>query len=221
MMASTMQGRHEQSAMGMANRTRGVAQEVTCRVLLISGSIRKDSTNSAVLRTAARIGPTGIDGVIYENLARLPHFNPDDEGERLPAEPRRLRAAIRGAAALMFSTPEYAGALPGSFKNLLDWTIGDEQRGSIYNKPVAWITASPRGASGAYAELRTVLGYAQADIVEAACLDVPVTSAMVDAGGLINDRVIRSRIADGLRALAAHAGCRPVRDPTPDDPELA
>jgi len=193
--------------------TSWVTTQVACRILLIPGSLRKDSTNSAVLRTAARAAPVGINGVIYEDLARLPHFNPDDDGELLPVEVDRLRVAIRGAAALMFSTPEYAGALPGSLKNLLDWSIGDDQPGSIYNKPVGWLNASPRGATGAYGELRTVLGYANADVVEDACLDVPVTSVMIDAEGLLADPASRIRIADGLRVLAAHAHCRPVRDP--------
>ena len=105
---------------------------------------------------------------------------------------------------MLFSTPEYAGALPGSFKNLLDWTIGDDQVGSIYEKPVAWINASPRGAVNAHASLRAVLGYANAVIVEAACTDIPVIAANVGDGGLISDPVIRGRIADALVQLADH-----------------
>ena len=57
-----------------------------------------------------------------------------------------LRAAVRETDAVLFSTPEYAGALPGSFKNLLDWMIGDDKPGSIYEKPVAWINPSAHGA---------------------------------------------------------------------------
>ena len=76
----------------------------------------------------------------------------------------------------MFSTPEYAGALPGAFKNLLDWLIGDDEPCSIYNKPVAWINASSRGAVVAHESLHAVLGYAHADIVEAACTHSPSPS---------------------------------------------
>jgi NAD(P)H-dependent FMN reductase len=173
-----------------------------CRVLLVSGSLRAQSTNTAVLRTAHAQPPVGIETVLYDGLAALPHFNPDDDRVPLAPAVADLRAAIRRANALLFSTPEYAGALPGSFKNLLDWTIGDDQPGSIYEKPVAWINASARGAEKAHAELRCVLGYANAGIVEAACVHVPVSWSDVDANGLIPDADSRDRIAAALRALA-------------------
>jgi chromate reductase len=180
---------------------------VACRFLLISGSLRAASTNSAVLRTACEVVPPGVEGVLYEGLGKLPHFNPDLDGPRLPAEVTRLRAGIQAATALVVSTPEYAGALPGSFKNLLDWTIGDDQPGSIYNKPVAWINASPRGAEGAHAELRRVLGYAHATVVEAACLHVPVPQAMVGDDGLVTDSAARDAIARVAAIVAHHVGC--------------
>jgi chromate reductase, NAD(P)H dehydrogenase (quinone) len=179
------------------------------RLLLISGSLRLQSTNTAALRTAVRVAPEGVRAVLFSGLADLPHFNPDEDGERLPAAAAELRAQIHRADALLFSTPEYAGALPGSFKNLLDWTIGDDQPGSIYRKPVGWINVSARGATGAHAELRQVLGYATASIVEEACAAIPVTAAMVDVDGLIHDQAVRDQIAAVLAALAAHACERP------------
>jgi chromate reductase, NAD(P)H dehydrogenase (quinone) len=179
------------------------------RLLLISGSLRLQSTNTAALRTAVRVAPEGLRAVLFSGLADLPHFNPDEDGERLPAAAAELRAQIHRADALLFSTPEYAGALPGSFKNLLDWTIGDDQPGSIYRKPVGWINVSARGATGAHAELRQVLGYATASIVEEACAAIPVTAAMVDVDGLIHDQAVRDQIAAVLAALAAHACERP------------
>lgn len=146
----------------------------TCQVLLVSGSLRRRSTNTAVLRTAQTVAPDDVVAVVYERLADLPHFNPDDEVDPLHPAVADLRQQIRTADAVLFSTPEYAGALPGSFKNLLDWTVGDDQSGSIYEKPVAWINASPRGAINAHDSLRKVLGYTGAAIVEPACADLPV-----------------------------------------------
>ena len=104
---------------------------------------------------------------------------------------------------MLFSTPEYAGALPGSFKNLLDWLIGDAEPRSIYEKPVAWINASPRGAPNAHAELRTVLGFAHATIVESACVHVPITDPMIDPDGLVTDADARATITAALDALSA------------------
>lgn len=114
-----------------------------------------------------------------------------------------LRAAIRNSDAILFCTPEYAGALPGSFKNLLDWTIGDEQVGSIFEKPVAWVnvSASPTGAKDAHDSLRKVLGYAHTTLVESACVSIPVTRSMVSDDEFISDPTVHSRILDALTLL--------------------
>jgi NAD(P)H-dependent FMN reductase len=175
------------------------------QILLVSGSLRVRSTNTSVLRTAAALAPHHVEATLYKGLVDLPHFNPDDDRDPIHPAVAALRTRIRRADAMLFSTPEYAGALPGSFKNLLDWTVGDGQVGSIYEKPVAWINASPRGAVNAHASLRTVLRYANAVIVEPACAHIPVTAASVGEGGLISDPVIRGRIADALVQLADHA----------------
>ena len=175
------------------------------RVVLISGSLRRMSTNTAVLRTAQAVTPESVETVLYDGMRTLPHFDPDLDVELLDPAVSALRTTIRHADALLFSTPEYAGALPGSFKNVLDWTIGDDQPGSIYEKPVAWINASPRGAVHAHASLRLVLGYAHARIVEEACIDVPVHNADVTADGLVRDAAARERITSALAELATAA----------------
>ncbi len=173
------------------------------RVLVISGSLRARSTNTAVLRTAQDIAPEDTRVVVYEGLGRLPHFNPDEDADPLPPPVAELRRQVHAADAIVLSVPEYAGALPGSFKNLLDWTIGDDQPGSIAGKPVAWIDASPRGAVNAHESLRKILCYASATIVESACARVPVTGAMIGTDGLITDPAIRDQVAAVLTILAS------------------
>src|SRR5690349_10909737 len=148
------------------------------RLMLVCGSVRAGSTNAAALRCAAEVLPPGITALSYHQLGELPHFNPDLDVEPLPAPVAELRRAIAESAALLFCTPEYAGALPGSLKNLLDWTIGG---GELADKPVGWINASDRGAAGAYAELSTVLGYAGARIVPAGCARIPVGRSELDS----------------------------------------
>lgn len=127
-------------------------------ILLLSGSLRAASTNEAVLRTAQAVAPSvRLCAVRYDGLAELPHFNPDDDNDSLPAPVAGLRAAIERAAGILICTPEYAGSLPGSFKNLLDWTVGGTE---ISDKPVAWVNAAALGrGQGAEATLRAVLGY--------------------------------------------------------------
>jgi NAD(P)H-dependent FMN reductase len=174
------------------------------RILLVSGSLRRRSTSSAVLRTARAVASDDLVTVLYEGLAALPHFNPDDDVVPLDAAVLALRAEIRAADAMLLSTPEYAGALPGSFKNMLDWSIGDGEVGSIYEKPVAWLNTSPRRAPDAHESLRKVLGYAHATVVEGACVEIPVTSALVGEDALIADASTRAAIAASLGALSAH-----------------
>jgi chromate reductase, NAD(P)H dehydrogenase (quinone) len=170
---------------------------------MISGSLREGSTNSAALRTAARgVAPGSMEATLYEGLAALPAFNPDTDDDSLPPAVIDLRDHIRAADGLLFSTPEYAGGLPGAFKNLLDWTVGDDRPGSIYEKPVAWVNVSARGAPNAHESLRKVLGYVHAAIVEPACVAVPVTSAMVDQDGLVADTTVVGLLADSLQMLA-------------------
>ena len=175
-----------------------------CRILLVSGSLRTRSINTAALRTIIAIAPDEVDAMLYERMADLPQFNPDHDHDPLDPAVADLRATIGAAGAVLFSTPEYAGALPGSFKNLLDWTIGDAQAGSIYEKPVAWINPSPHGAVNAVRSLRTVLAYAHAEIVEDACADIPIAPAALGDDGLVADAAIRDRLAAVLATLADH-----------------
>lgn len=107
----------------------------TGRVLVISGSTRLATTNTAFCRTAVSCAPPGVTVSAFEGLAGLPHFNPDDDHEPLPPAVAALRSSVAGADAVLFCTPEYAGALPGSFKNLLDWSVGGTP---FTDKPVAW-----------------------------------------------------------------------------------
>jgi chromate reductase len=141
--------------------------------------------------------------VLYDGLGALPHFNPDDDVLPLPPAVAAMRAQVHRADAILFCVPEYAGALPGSFKNWLDWTVGDDQPGSIDGKPVGWINVSPRGAVLAHASLRAVLGYVGAEIVEDACVDVPVSSTMVDDAGFIIAADVGARLGDVVASLAA------------------
>jgi NAD(P)H-dependent FMN reductase len=175
------------------------------RVLLISGSTRGASTNSALVRTAALAAPEAVLAIVYDGLSALPHFNPDDDQEPLPGPVAELRAAIDAADAVLICTPEYAGTLPGSFKNLLDWTVGATV---LTDKPVAWVNAAadPRRGGGAHATLATVLGYVQARVVEDACRHVPVPREAVGADGLIADEGTRQAIRDTLSALAGSTG---------------
>ena len=182
-------------------------------ILLISGSLRAASVNRSVLRTAASLGGEAVRTSLYEGMGSLPHFNPDADpvGGPAPEPVAELRRSLATVDAVLFCTPEYAGTLPGSFKNLLDWTVGG---GETYGKPVAWINASSRAhidaGRGAHQTLRTVLGYTGADIVEAACRRIQVPRSAVGPDGHVADAAIRRQLADVLTTLAGHAAATPT-----------
>lgn len=116
---------------------------------------------------------------------------------------------------LLLCTPEYAGALPGALKNLLEWTVGDA---GTYRKPLAWINASrvaaPTGAADAHESLRKVLGYVHADIVEAACARIPVSRDVVGADGTLTEPAMREMIAQSIATLARYAANRGEDQPS-------
>jgi chromate reductase, NAD(P)H dehydrogenase (quinone) len=159
------------------------------RILLISGSTRAVSSNTRALQALHELAHPDVTTELYDGLRNLPAFVPDDE---IPPEVKDLLSRVAAADAVVFSTPEYAGALPGSLKNLLDWTVGG---GQLYGKPVAWLdVANPGRGSGARAELRTVLGYVGAHIVEPACIHVAL------------DQPLEQQLAAAVEQLASAVG---------------
>lgn len=90
--------------------------------MLISGSLRTGSSHTAALRTLQTLAPAGVRTDVFESLAALPHFNPDDDAEdKIPhSAVCDLRERLEAADGVLLSTPEYAGALPGALKNLLE-----------------------------------------------------------------------------------------------------
>jgi NAD(P)H-dependent FMN reductase len=173
-------------------------------LLLISGSTRAGSTNTAALRTLAdEASRRGIDAVLYDGLAALPAFDPDDDHDPLPPRVAALREGLDRADVAVFCTPEYAGMMPGALKNLLDWCVG----GGLWRKPVAYVNVAIEGrGDSTIAGLRTVLGYVEAQIVEDACRRVFIARDRVGEDGMVADHEIRAELAGVLDALAASLG---------------
>lgn len=178
-------------------------------ILMISGSGRAGSTNTAVVNTAAQLAPPEVRPDTFDGLGELPLFNPDAdlEGAEVDHRVALLRRQVARGDAVLICTPEYAGALPAALKNLLEWTIGD---GGLYAKPVAWINAAgpgaPTGAADAHASLRKVLQYAGADIIEQASVRIPVSRSDLGTDGLIESVDIRREVAAAVERLARLIG---------------
>src|SRR5918997_900928 len=137
------------------------------RVLGISGSLRRDSHNTELLRAAATLLPSGVEFVLYDGLREIPAFDADEERTPPPAVVE-LSEQIAAADAVLFATPEYNHSVPGHLKNALDWISRPLATSPLRNKPVAVIGASTGmfGAVWAQAELRKVLGATGARVAE-------------------------------------------------------
>src|SRR5687768_7803941 len=118
------------------------------RVLGISGSLRRDSHNTALLRAAGERLPAGAELEIYQGLADIPPYSEDIDpygGEYdgpAPDPVERLRGLVRDADAILIATPEYNHSIPGQLKNALDWLSRPDGGSPMRGKPVAVIGAT-------------------------------------------------------------------------------
>lgn len=171
-------------------------------ILGISGSLRAQSSNGALLEAAVLLAPEGLSVTLFDDVGRLPHFNPDIEAGELPGEVVALRAAVNGADALLVSAPEYARGIPGSFKNALDWLVGDTE---FAGKPVAIWSASLRAKAGP-AALLLVLTTMSGAVVEAASVTVDLMSGGWTGARIAADAEKAGILKAALENLAAAHG---------------
>jgi chromate reductase len=146
------------------------------KVLAISGSLRRESHNTKLLRAASELLPPSAELEILDGLADVPPYNEDDDVDPAPPAVQRLRDTIAAADAVLISTPEYNQSIPGVLKNALDWASRPFPGNAFRGKPVAVIGASTSmfGAVWAQAELRKVLGAIGARVIDA---DLPISTA--------------------------------------------
>jgi chromate reductase len=173
------------------------------RILGISGSLRRDSHNTNLLRAAAEAAGPDVELELYEGLKEVPPYDEDDDVHPRPESVARLNAAIADADAVLFSTPEYNASIPGHLKNAIDWVSRPVATNVLRNKPVAVVGASTGafGAVWAQAELRKVLAALGARVLDIE-LPVPHAHTRFDEAGLTDDE-IRASIAEVMEALAA------------------
>jgi chromate reductase len=175
------------------------------RILGISGSLRRDSHNTSLLRAAAEAADPDVELELYDRLKEVPPYDEDDDVHPRPASVARLNAAIANSDAVLFATPEYNASIPGQLKNAIDWVSRPVATNMLRNKPVAVVGASTGvfGAAWAQAELRKVLAALGARVLEFE-LPVPHAHTRFDEGDLA-DEEIRSGLADAMAALAGEA----------------
>jgi len=167
-------------------------------IVAISGSLRRESINSAALRAAAAAAGDGVVVTLDDSVRALPHFSPDVD-QFPPEAVRRFREVCANAGGLLFAVPEYTFGIPGAFKNALDWLVGS---GSLYRKPVALLHLAPHGRG---THVREALAHAlrahNADVTDHL---VPIGSRERDADGEISE----TRIVTELQGVVAELARR-------------
>jgi chromate reductase len=176
------------------------------RVLGLSGSLRRDSHNRALLRAAAALLPPGAELVEWDRVAELPAYDEDLDTALVPEPVRALREAVAAADAVLIATPEYNASLPGALKNALDWISRPFATNPLRGKPAAVIGASTGlfGAVWAQAEARKVLSTIGAQVLER---ELPVGQAhdAWAADGTLHDPDLRAALAGIVGELVERA----------------
>jgi chromate reductase, NAD(P)H dehydrogenase (quinone) len=174
------------------------------KVLAVSGSLRRDSYNTKLLRVAEELLPSVVEMELWDGLKAVPPYDEEDDVQPAPPAVAALREAIAGADAILIATPEYNSSVPGQLKNALDWVSRPLATSALRSKPVAVVGASTSafGAVWAQAELRKVLGAIGARVVDA---DVAVGHAPTkfDEDGELVDEATREQLGEVLEALLA------------------
>jgi chromate reductase, NAD(P)H dehydrogenase (quinone) len=178
------------------------------KILAVSGSLRAGSFNTNLLRAAAEAAPEGVDVELFEPsaLADLPLYDQDLDGGDVSEPVQRLRDEWGSADAILFSTPEFNGSVPGGLKNAVDWASRPRLEAALTNKTVAVVSASTGqfGGMWAQADLRKILGIAGARVVGD---ELPVTRAQerFDNEGRLLDGELFERLRLLLETIAAEA----------------
>lgn len=179
------------------------------KVLGISGSLRRDSYNTKLLRAAEELLPPFAELELWEGLKAVPAFDEDDEPG--PEEVASLREAVARADVLLFATPEYNASIPGQLKNAVDWLSRPVATSVLRGKPALVVGASTGafGAVWAQAELRKVLATAGARVVEA---EVAVGHAHMkfDEDGRLIDEEVAGQLQEAMEILLAEELVRPL-----------
>ncbi|MGW0882368.1 NADPH-dependent FMN reductase [Streptomyces sp. NPDC002671] len=169
------------------------------KTLGMCGSLRSQSLNAAVLRTAVELTLPPREIVVEPDLGRFPFFNADVEMTALPQSVADFRAAVGAADGLLIVTPEYAHGTSGVLKNALEWLVGG---GEIAAKPVALVSASPANTGGDHArawltQTLTVMG---AHVLPGD-LRIPRATGKITNGRLTDEQTL-AELRDLLDALA-------------------
>ncbi|GAA2101375.1 NAD(P)H-dependent FMN reductase [Streptomyces albiaxialis] len=193
-------------------------------VLAISGSLRADSHNTALLRAARDLAPADVAVNLYDGLRDIPPYDMDlDTPERRPDAVRELRTRVTAADALLIATPEFNYSVPGVLKNALDWVSTDwtgEEGLPLRRKPIALTGAAPTNFRSVRAQLalRQVFLWTDSDLVVKPEVIVFRSHERFDELGELTDPTTRRLLRELLDALVGKAEAAPASPVAPVAP---
>jgi chromate reductase len=153
------------------------------KVLVIIGSTRANSSNLKLMKKFEELTVNDFKITFFEELAELPHFNPDLDNENPPLAVVKFRQQITNTDAVIICTPEYVFSLPGSLKNAIEWCVSTTIFAQL---PVGLITASATGEK-AHEELQLIMNTVEASFKPETTLLIKGISGKFDEKGNLLD----------------------------------
>jgi chromate reductase, NAD(P)H dehydrogenase (quinone) len=172
-------------------------------ILGLSGSLRRASFNSGLLRAAAELAPDGVT-VEIGSIRDVPLYDGDlEKAEGLPPAVQRLQAQLQASDGVLLVTPEYNNGIPGVFKNAIDWMSRGPGLKMWAGKPVAVIGASPGGFGTTLAQNHwlPVLRTLRASHWAAGRLMISRARDHFDEDGNLTDASTRERLAEFMNGF--------------------
>ncbi len=171
-------------------------------IIAISGSLRKGSYNTMLLKEFSKLVPEGMQIEIVE-IGNLPLYNSDDEAT-FPATAQALKDKIAVADGLIIATPEYNRSISGVLKNAIDWVSRPYGKNSFAKKPilVAGVSVGKIGTAVAQSHLRQIMLYLDADTVGQPELYLGPASEIFDEKGNLADSSTKELLMKALGVLA-------------------
>lgn len=179
------------------------------KIVGISGSLRRGSLNTAALRAARQLSPSGMQIEIV-SIASIPLYDGDLDRDGGPPAVKELKEQIAAADGLLLATPEYNYSIPGVLKNALDWASRPAYRSVLAGKPAAIIGASPSsvGTARAQRELRQVLFGTLSEVYPFPEVLIGEASKKFDDDGVLTDQRTREVLSKMLAGYDAWLGRR-------------
>lgn len=170
-------------------------------IVALSGSLRKDSFNTALLRALPALAPAGMQIEIVE-IDNLPLYNQDDEAA-FPITAQALKDTIEAADGIIISTPEYNRSIPGVLKNAIDWASRPWGQNSFAGKPVLTMGVSVGGLGTAVAQnhLKQILSYLDMRVIGQPELYIGPAQTIFDGEGNLTDVVTKELLTKALETL--------------------